>query len=144
MVRADQLVRRRSLRRVDEGRVAEPYDLEVVPPVEEVEYLPVSSDITEKQGSAVGGDGRGRANPAMYVAVVLLVVLCAICAVAVMRLDALVSRTESLIVEQRRTTCYERLQWLGDSFGDHPEAEDLRAGVAQQCEGDDPLIEFSD
>ncbi|HUF33966.1 MAG TPA: hypothetical protein VMN58_12240 [Acidimicrobiales bacterium] len=79
-----------------------------------------------------------------WVAVALLAVLAVLAVVGVVRLGQLIDRTDSLIVEQQRATCYERLQWLGDPFDDHPEGDDLRGATSRHCEGDAPLIGFED
>jgi predicted PurR-regulated permease PerM len=111
-------------------------------PIEQIEYPTETADLAEGHAAAVTRRERRGAISAMSVAIVLLAALCGIAAVGVARLSALVERTESLIVEQQRTTCYERLQWLGDSFADHPESGDLRVAASRSCEGDEPLVEF--
>lgn len=118
------------------------YDDAVNPAAEQIEILPDMADVAQPHGGHKSRAERQRRPSAMWVAVALLVALCGIAAVGVARLGELLERTESLIMEQQRTTCYERLQWLGDSFGDHPESGDLRVGASRQCEGDEPLVAF--
>lgn len=114
----------------------------VSPPTEEIEYLTEPSGRTPGDTAPEIRRERRSGLSAISVAILLLAALCGIAAVGVVRLGALLDRTEALIVEQQRTTCYERLQWLGDSFGDHPDGNDLRGGLSRHCEGDEPLVAF--
>jgi hypothetical protein len=127
------------------GAVAEPvttYDQAVQPATEQIEILPDMTEVAQPHGGDNSRPEPRRRLSAMWVAVVLLAALCGLAAVGVTRLNALVDRTESLIVEQQRTTCYERLQWLGDPFDNHPDSGDLRVGASRHCEGDEPLTGF--
>lgn len=120
------------------------YDLLVNGPNEETEYLMTVTDAVHQDG-AVETSVEGRTGiSATWMAVVLLAVLSALAAVGVVRLGQLIDRTDSLIVEQQRTACYGRLQWLADPVLDHPEGDAFRVGASRSCEGDTPSIAFED
>lgn len=120
------------------------YGCLVNPPSEQIEYLSETGERGHDDrvlGASV--ERRVGVSP-MWAAVALLAVLVGVAAVGVVRLGQLIDRTDSLIVEQQRTTCYERLQWLPDQFENHPEEDDLRVGQSRHCEGETPLIAFED
>lgn len=117
------------------------YHFLVSQPKEQTEHPETVEPAHEDGAVGASVERRGGLSPTWAV-VALLAVLSVVAAVGVLRLDQLIERTDSLIVEQQRATCYERLQWLGDPSESHPERNDLRAGASRRCEGDSPLIRF--
>lgn len=111
-------------------------------PGEPIEYLAETDGANQEEQAPAASVQQTAGAAATWLAVALLAVLVAVAAVGVVRLDQLIDRTDALIVEQQRVTCYERLQWLPDQFEDHPEGDDLRTGLSRRCEGDKPRIAF--
>lgn len=66
------------------------------------------------------------------------VILLGIMAVA---LVVIAVNSHRLVIEQQRTTCYERLTWLSPGEDERPVGVE-RSSSARLCEGSSPLIEF--
>lgn len=70
-------------------------------------------------------------------------VIVSLLTVLVLLLALIAYNSHRLVIEQQRSTCFERLAWLT------PGEEELPGGVersrsARFCEGNSPLIEFQD